>query len=446
MEILHFLRTLLRRWPWVVIPPLVLGVLVAGYSITQPKVYTAKASSYFSFEGGRSASDLNQGANYTLLQLASFASLATQPIVLDQVIRDLGLPETSRDLAKQIQVTTSADTVILDIRVDADTPEQAARIANKVNTVLGQVVRSVSPQSSDASGATSTIQATVVSEAAPPTDPSGPQTTRNTLIALFAGLLLGLLLAIARDKMDTRVLGPDDLPESLSVLGPVSVSKHASEPASWGLDEDSARMPQDFVRIQANLRFASVDSPVRSLLVTSGIPGEGKSTVAVGLALAVAETGARTLLIDSDLRRPKLGRYLDLESSVGLADVLVGGVGFDEVVQEWGTRGLKVLTAGTTPPNPKLLLDSHAMSDFLAQAEERFDVVVVDSPPLLAVVDPLTLTDKVDAVLLVIGRGRIRKGQLAEAVGSLAAAKANLLGVVLNRMPLPRDRAEKYGY
>lgn len=444
MEILDFLRTLLRRWPWVVIPPLLLGVLVAGYSISQPKVYTAKASSYFSFEGGRSASDLNQGANYTLLQLASFASLATQPIVLDKVIRDLGLSTTSTDLAKQIQVTTSTDTVILDIRVDADTPDEAARIANEVNAVLGQTVRAVSPQSADSSGAI--IQATVVSEAVPPSDPSGPQTTRSTLIALFAGLLLGLLLAIARDKLDTRVLGPDNLPESLTVLGPVTVSKHASEPASWGMDEESARMPQDFVRIQANLRFASVDAPVRSLLITSGVPGEGKSTVAVGIALAVAETGARTLLIDADLRRPKIGPYLDLESAVGLADVLVGSVAFDDVVQEWGTRGLKVLPAGTTPPNPKLLLDSHAMSSFLAQAEHQFDVVVVDSPPLLAVVDPLTLTDKVDAVLMVVGRGRIRKGQLAEAVSSLAAAKANLLGVVLNRMPLPRDRTEKYGY
>lgn len=446
MEILDFLRTLLRRWPWVVIPPLLLGVLVAGYSVSQPKVYTAKASSYFSFEGGRSASDLNQGANYTLLQLASFASLATQPIVLDKVIRELSLDTTSSDLAKQIQVTTSTDTVILDIRVDADTPDESARIANEVNSVLGQTVRSVSPQGSDASGGTSTIQATVVSEAVPPASPSGPQTTRNTLIALFAGLLLGLLLAIARDKLDTRVLGPDDLPDPLTLLGPVSVSKHASEPSSWGMDEESARMPQDFVRIQANLRFASVDAPVRSLLITSGIPGEGKSTVAVGVALAVAETGARTLLIDADMRRPKLGTYLDLEGAVGLADVLVGSVAFDEVVQEWGTRGLKVLPAGTTPPNPKLLLDSHAMSAFLAQAEQDFDVVVVDSPPLLAVVDPLTLTDKVDAVLLVIGRGRIRKGQLSEAVSSLVAAKANLLGVVLNRMPLPRDRTEKYGY
>jgi len=419
---------------------------VAGYSVSQPKVYTAKASSYFSFEGGRSASDLNQGANYTLLQLASFASLATQPIVLDKVIRDLSLETTSTDLAKQIQVTTSTDTVILDIRVDADSPEESARIANEVNAVLGQTVRSVSPQGSDASGGTSTIQATVVSEAVPPTSPSGPQTTRNTLIALFAGLLLGLLLAIARDKLDTRVLGPEDLPNTLTLLGPVSVSKHASEPSSWGMDEESARMPQDFVRIQANLRFASVDAPVRSLLITSGIPGEGKSTVAVGIALAVAETGARTLLIDADMRRPKLGTYLDLEGAVGLADVLIGSVAFDEVVQEWGMRGLKVLPAGTTPPNPKLLLDSHAMSAFLAQAEQDFDVVVVDSPPLLAVVDPLTMTDKVDAVLLVIGRGRIRKGQLSEAVSSLVAAKANLLGVVLNRMPLPRDRTEKYGY
>lgn len=448
LEIQEFLRILLRRWPWLIIPPMVFAVAVGAYSVTQPKVYAAKASSYFSFQGGRSASDLNQGANYTLLQLASFASLATQPLVLDTVIRDLGLDTSSTDLAKQIEVTASSDTVILDIRVQAATPEEAALIANKVNTVLGEKAREISPESIDATtGVRSpTIEATVVSEALPPTDAAGPQTVRNTLIAFFAGLILGLLLAIARDKLDNRVLDADDLPEGLTTLGIVPVTRRASEPAAWTIGEAEAQLPLAFGRIHANLRFASVDAPVRSLLVTSAVPGEGKSTVSVGLALALAESGARTLLIDADLRRPKIGQYLDLESSVGLADVLIGSVPFADIVQEWGTRGLRVLPAGTTPPNPKLLLDSHAMSSFLDEVTDAFDVVVIDSPPLLAVVDPLTLTDKADAVLLVAGRGRLRKRQLRDAVASLSAAKANLIGVVMNRMPLPRDRSETYGY
>ncbi len=448
VEIQEFLRILLRRWPWLVIPPLLFAVAVGAYSVSQPKVYAAKASSYFSFAGGRSASDLNQGANYTLLQLASFASLATQPLVLDTVISDLGLNTTSTDLAKQIEVTASTDTVILDIRVQADTPEDAARIANEVNTVLGQKAKEISPESIDATtGARSpTITATVVSEALPPTDAAGPQTVRNTLIAFFTGLILGLLLAIARDKLDNRVLDADDLPEGLTTLGEVPATRRASEPAAWTSGAVDAQLPLAFGRVHANLRFASVDAPIRSLLVTSAVPGEGKSTVSVGLALALAETGARTLLIDADLRRPKIGQYLDLEASVGLADVLVGTVPFADIVQEWGTRGLHVLPAGTTPPNPKLLLDSHAMSTFLDEVKSAYDVVVVDSPPLLAVVDPLTLTDKVDGVLLVAGRGRVRKRQLGEAVGSLTAAKANLIGVVMNRMPVPRDRAEAYGY
>ncbi len=443
MDILGFLNLLRRRWLWLVIPIIVAVAAAGTYSFSQPKVYTAKASSYFSIEFGQSASDLFQGANYTQLQLASFASLAEQPIVLDSVIQQLNLPITTAELARRVSVVASTDTVIVDIFAEAESPEASAEIANAINAELGKVVSRLSPQNAKGNP---TVQAVVVSRATPPLEPSGPENRRNLGIGLLAGLLLGLLAAVSSEKLDTRVLSENDLPNGLTVLGSIVTDKDASQPSAWHSSEGAALLPQAFSRIQANLRFASVDKPITRLLVTSAVPGEGKSTVAVGLALSFAESGARTILVDADMRRPKVEQYLDLEGAVGLSDVLVGSVTWQEVVQEWGDEGLRVLPAGSKPPNSTLMLQSHAMADFLDQLAESFDVLILDSPPLLAVVDPLALVTHMDGMMLVVGRGKVRTHQLRAALQASTAAKANLIGVVMNRMPVPRNRIEKYGY
>jgi capsular exopolysaccharide synthesis family protein len=428
---------------WLVVP-IVIAVTATGiYSFSQPKTYTAKASSYFSIEFGQTASDLFQGANYTQLQLASFASLAEQPIVLDAVIQQLNLPITTADLASRVSVVASTDTVIVDIFAEAESPEAAAEIANAINAELGKVVARLSPQNIKGNP---TVQAVVVSRATPPLEPSGPENRKNLGIGLLAGLLLGLLAAISSEKLDTRVLGENDLPTGLPVLGTIVSDKDASQPSAWHSSEGGVLLPQAFSRIQANLRFASVDKPITRLLVTSAVPGEGKSTVAVGLALSFAESGARTILVDADMRRPRVEQYLDLEGAVGLSDVLVGSVTWQEVVQEWGGEGLRVLPAGSKPPNSTLMLQSRAMADFLDELAKSFDVLILDSPPLLAVVDPLALVTNMDGMMLVVGRGKVRTHQLRAALQATAAAKANLVGVVMNRMPVPRKRIEKYGY
>lgn len=443
MDILGFLHVLRRRWLWLVIPIVIAVTAMGAYSFSQPKTYSAKASSYFSIEFGQSASDLFQGANYTQLQLASFASLAKQPIVLDAVIQQLDLPLTTGELAARVSVVAAIDTVIVDIFAETETPESAAEIANAVNTELGRVVSRLSPQNEKGKP---TVQAVVVSRATPPLVPSGPENRRNLAIGLLAGLLLGLLAAVSSEKLDTRVLTENDLPSGVAVLGSIVSDKDASQPSAWSSTEGGVLLPQAFSRIQANLRFASVDKPITRLLVTSAVPGEGKSTVAVGLALSFAESGARTILVDADLRRPRIEKYLDLEGAVGLSDVLVGSVTWQEVVQEWGDEGLRVLPAGSKPPNSTLMLQSRAMADFLDELSKSFDVLILDSPPMLAVVDPLALVMHMDGMLLVVGRGKVRTHQLRAALQATAAAKANLIGVVMNRMPVPRNRIEKYGY
>lgn len=176
--------------------------------------------------------------------------------------------------------------------------------------------------------------------------------------------------------------------------------------------------------------------------MTSSVPGEGKSTVAANLALTLAEAGSRVALVDADLRRPSVADYLGLEGAAGLTTVLIGQATLDDVVQPWGA--LAVLTSGQIPPNPSEMVGSRAMTWVLDELAERYDVVVIDTPPLLPVTDAAILARLTDGALVVAGANGLHRHQLTEALGSLERVGARVLGLVVNRVPdmLP----EAYSY
>jgi capsular exopolysaccharide synthesis family protein len=207
---------------------------------------------------------------------------------------------------------------------------------------------------------------------------------------------------------------------------------------------------ESFRQLRTSLQFLDVGaraggpSEARRLLsVTSSLAGEGKTTVAVNLAVALAETSARVLLVDADLRRPSVATRLGVEGAVGLTTVLVGQAEVSDVVQPWGGTGLDVLTSGELPPNPGELLGSPAMRSLLARLRAEYDFVIVDTAPLLPVADGAIVASLVDGTLLLANVAKVRRYQLAESLGSLARVEASLLGVVLNRVA--RD-VRSYGY
>jgi capsular exopolysaccharide synthesis family protein len=199
-----------------------------------------------------------------------------------------------------------------------------------------------------------------------------------------------------------------------------------------------------FRALRTSVQFLAQPDRTLSLLVTSARPGDGKSTVAANLALALAESGLRVALVDADLRRPSVADTFDLEGAAGLTTVLIGQAGLDDVLQEWGSAGLHVLTSGPLPPNPSELLASPAMAAVLAELEAAHDVVVVDTAPLLPVTDGVVLSRVVSGTLVVGHARRTRRAVLREALTLLQRVDARVVGVVLSHV---RQRDEDtYGY
>jgi capsular exopolysaccharide synthesis family protein len=437
------LAVLRRRWRSLAALS-VLGVAVTGgASLAATPTYTATAGIFFSTTSASSANELAQGATFTRDQMSSFATLATTPAVLDLVIDRLHLDTDLPTLAGQVSATAADGTVILNVAVSQTSPEQAARIANAVAETLTDVVENVGPR--DAQSGTA-LRGTVVSPAATPARPSAPTTRLNIIAGLVAGLLLGVASAVVRENVDTRLRSVSQV-RSLTdapVLGQVTVDT-ASASAVAVQDHPHGPTAEMYRQLRTNTEFLRVGGGPLALVVTSSVAGEGKSTVAVNLALALAEVSQRVLLVDADLRRPSVADRLGLEGAAGLSTVLIGRAAFDGVVQEWGPNRLSVLTSGAVPPNPTALLSSEGMRALAAEVADRFDVVIYDSAPVLPVTDALVLSRLVDGVVLVAGMRTVRRPQLGEALEALDRVEARLLGLVVNKVPV-RDHAGAFAY
>lgn len=209
---------------------------------------------------------------------------------------------------------------------------------------------------------------------------------------------------------------------------------------------DPGAIPSEAFRVlRTNLQFLGLDAPLKSIMVTSASPGEGKTTTIANLAVAFAQAGMRVCLVDADLRRPMVAKLFGVENWVGLTTALIGQNSVDEVIRESVVDGLSILTSGPIPPNPAELLNSARMGGLLAQLQERFDMVLIDTPPVLAVADAAVLAPRTGGVLMVVRSGGVARQQAARAKASLEAVKARVLGVVLEAVS-PEGREGYYYY
>lgn len=442
MDLFGYLDVLRRRWVSVTIVALVTVAVAAASTLTMATEYTAKTRLFFSVDTSASGSDLVQGSNFAEKQMTSYAEVATSPKVLDEVVSKLDLGISAAALARKITATVPPETVILEISaVDGD-PTRAATIANSVGDRLAVVAAELSPQRSNGPA----VKATTLAPALVPGSPSAPNALRNLALGLALGLVLGVGVALLRHLLDTRVRSEQDIRSvtDCPVLGAIGYDDKVPDHPLILRDEPLGAAAEAIRRLRTNLQFTDVDDRPRSIVITSSVPGEGKSTTSMNLAVALADAGSRVILVDADLRRPSVASSLGLEGRVGLTTVLIGRAELDDVVQHWEETSLDVLPSGRIPPNPSELLGSGAMEKLLDELTARYDVVLLDSPPLLPVADAAVLSKLVGGVVVIAGANRVHRPQLQETMNALATASANVHGVVLNRMSRQETGAYTY--
>ncbi len=489
----------IRSWLWLfAVGVLLAGGTAYLVSSALPKVYKAQVTLLVGQSRSSSSVDYNDLlASQRISQ--TYANLATTGPILAQVIADAGLQVTPDEFRDAVTAEAARDSTLVTVTVQDGDPQRAADLANAIaaqmiaasGTVYGknsQVEGFISSQTEatqlqieetqaeidrltalplrtsaqDQQLAALNVQVatlrqsyaalvqlsgssanalTVVDPATPPREPSSPRVLLSTLLAALVGLLIALGIAYTLEYLDDTVKSSEDVEAAtgLATLGTVIKMK-----GDGGRSEiyrlatllyPRGPAAEAYRTLRTNLEFAAVDEPVRTLLVTSSIPGEGKTTTASNLAVAFAQAGRRVILLDADLRKPGVHKVFDLPNVAGLTSLLrTDDVAIDDVVQATEEERLQVITTGLLPPNPAELLGSNRMKTILERLVAAADLVIVDSPPLQAVTDAAILSAITDGTLLVIDAERTRRGAAGHGREALAKADARVLGVALNRI------------
>lgn len=441
MEFSEFLGALKRGWLLLVVLTLLGGVGGFGYARSSPPMYKASSTVFVSTQRGETTTELVQGSTFTQNLIQSYAGLAKLPSVLEPVIVRLRLDTTVEQLAGAVSANAPLNTALIEITVTGPAAAEAASTANAITASLATTVQGISPK--NAAG-TSVVVMQQVAEAQPPTQPFAPNTRLLTLTGAIIGLILAAAIALGRELLDTRIKALKDLRRvsDIPLLGTIPLGRRANLDEIVMKTDSHGHAAESYRRLAANLEYINPDAAVHSVVVSSASEGEGKSITAVNLALALAEKFERVLLVDADLRQPRIAHYCQVDGSAGLSTVLSGVAELRSVIEPWG--GVYILPAGLVPPNPNQMISSEAMAGLIRTCTADYDIVVIDSAPLLPVTDSLALSRIADGAVLVVRAGATRRGQLAAAIDSIAGVNSNVLGIVLNGVKVPR-RNHQYG-
>jgi len=484
-----YLRILWRRKRWVILVTVLALAASLGLSLTQKSVYSASAQ--LLVQSNNAAITGNAALPITQTEVLTELQLVTSAPVKAAVARQLGSAPNVR--AAEVGLTN-----VISVTASAGNPAQAALIANAYATAFVKYQRSVtidnlsaaetqlsqqiasiaaqakalqsSPASASEVNALLTEEATlkeqlaqlqvngavvttagvqVVTPATLPRAPSSPKPLRDGLLGFVLGLLLGIGMALVMEHLDDTVYLKEEV-EALTAGSPVLAIVPTVE--AWKNKNQAfvvtAKQPNSvageaYRSLRTSLQFAALDAQARVILVTSPSEDEGKSATVANLGVVLATGGERVVIVSCDLRRPRLGQFFGLDERVGMTSMLLGESSLEEVLQPVpGIDGLSMLASGERSSDPTALLGSHQFAGLLEQLGKMFDLVLVDSPPLLPVTDAAILAQVVDATLLVLHAGQTRAKDLRRATEVLSLVRARTIGVVLNGV----TKSTGYGY
>ena len=292
------------------------------------------------------------------------------------------------------------------------------------------------------SGELKTSNIRVVDPAAPPETPVRPKPATYLLFALFGGGAFAVGLAFFFEYVDNRIRTPDEIKRVLGVpfLGMVPALPKGTDESTGLLSSGApASFVEAFRAIRTNILFSSTDEGCRSIVITSTRPGEGKTLVAANIAISLAQSGNRVLLLDADLRKPRVHSVVHEQQDPGVSTLLVGRAKASEAIRKSAIPGLWVLPAGRIPPNPAELLGSKRFKEFHQSLRQHFDWIVIDSPPVMAVTDPTVVANVANGVIFVVGAEMTARHAAQSAIDQLDSANAQMLGAILNRVDVQRN-------
>jgi capsular exopolysaccharide synthesis family protein len=443
MELRDYLRILRAHWLGVVLITAVVVAATALYTFTQDKVYAADASALVQVGAGQDPALASVNDQLARSRALTYVKIAESRATAARVKQELDLPEEPAALVQRIDVEPPADTPTIDLTARAGTPEDARALADAWVAALALEVAEIEDPTGRRTNTAARV--TPIEAAALPTTPVSPQPIRNLGLGLVLGLLLGFGYAMVRNVLDRRLRTPEAVEErfDVNVVGVVPsapiLGHGPRDRAQIALAQtpaaDEGGAGEAFRKLRTNLTYMDVDNPPRVIVVTSPRPGDGKSTVSMNLAVAIAASGQSVVLVDADLRRPTVATSLGLVEGVGLTDVLVGRIGVEDALQQSDVdENLAILAAGRVPPNPSELLGSKAMGSLVAELAEK-SMVILDAPPLLPVTDAAVLTARADGALVVISARQTVDSELGTALGHLEAVNGRALGVIFNKVP-----------
>ena len=429
MELQAFLGLLRRRWP-VILLTFAVG-LAGGVIVTRStaKTYATAARLYVSFPPTQTATEAVQNLQLTQDSLSSYTKVLQSDKTTTIIAAKIKHRLTADQIEKRISASVVLNTFIIEVKATETRPQFAQQLADASANALTEVIAQLELTK------TGGISAQLIDLASFPHDPVSPNPQKDITIGAVFGLLAGLALALAIDSLDRSIKTPAQASEFFNapVLGSIPKQRAISDDPLVATKGAGSPAAEAYRALRTSVRFRDMGKKLRTILVTSPAAGDGKTTVASNLAVAMSQDGARVILIDADLRRTRLNDVFDVEAGPGLTDVLLGRATLRSALTPWSGT-LSILQTGPTVVYPSEALGSTAMVQLLKEAAAIADIVIIDAPPVLPVTDPVVLAAFVDGTIMVCrwGRTSFHAAEATRLAMDRTQGGSEIVGVVLN--------------